>query len=127
MEMLTKAALPLGTSKKTWVWEKVCYPVGQLQGVQLDLPKTVPMEASRLWGHWLAAGAWVQVLPLLPWGLGRRGRTCYGLVFPEPSHRCCLAWGHLPEPGSMAEFSKDHPGIIQPKTKVTTLFAWGLL
>lgn len=46
IEMLIKAALPLGISKKTWVWEKVCYPVGQVQGMQLELPKALPMEAS---------------------------------------------------------------------------------
>lgn len=84
MEMLIKAALPSGTSKKTWVWEKVCYPVGQVQGMQLELPKAVPMEASRCWGHWLVAGARVQILPLLPQGPGRRGRTRYGLICPEP-------------------------------------------
>lgn len=76
MEMLIKAVLPSGTSKKTWVWEKVCYPVGQVQGIQLELPKAVPMETSRCWGHWLAAGAWVQVLPLPPQGPGRRRREC---------------------------------------------------
>lgn len=69
MEMLIKAALPPGTSKKTRVWEKVCYPVGQVQGMQLELPRAVPMEAPGRWGRWLVAGARVQVLPLLPQGL----------------------------------------------------------
>lgn len=71
MEMLIKAALPSGTGKKTWVWEKACYPVGQVQGMPLELPKAVPVEASGCWGHWLTAGAQVQVL--LPQGLGRGG------------------------------------------------------
>lgn len=66
MEMLIEAALPSGTSKKTWVWEAVCYPVGQAQGMQLELPKVVPMEATGCWEHWLVAGAWVQAL--LPQG-----------------------------------------------------------
>lgn len=62
MEMLFEAGLPSGTSKKTWVWEKVCYPVGQMQCLQLELPEAVPVEASRHWRHCFPAGAWVQVL-----------------------------------------------------------------
>lgn len=48
----------------------------------LELPQAVPMGASGCWGHWLTAGAQVQLL--LPQGLGREGTMSHGLVFPEP-------------------------------------------
>lgn len=88
MEMLIKAALPSGTGRKTWVWEKAYYPVGQVQGMPLELPKAVPVEASGCWGHWLTAGAQVQAL--LPQGLARNNVPWVGV--PRAWQCPCLPW-----------------------------------
>lgn len=52
-----------GQARKHGCGKKVCYPVGQMQCLQLELPKAAPVEASRHWRHCSPAGARVQVLP----------------------------------------------------------------
>ena len=90
--MLIKVAWPSGTSRKTWVWEKVCYPVGQVQGMQLEFPKAVPMEALGRWGHRLTAGARVQVLLLLPQGLGTGAEEEHAMGWFAQSLASAAVW-----------------------------------
>lgn len=46
-----------GQARKHGCGKKVCYPVGQMQCLQLELPKAAPVEASRHWRHRFPAGA----------------------------------------------------------------------
>lgn len=98
------------------MWEKACNPVGQVQGMPLELPQAVPMGASGCWGHCLTAGAQLQVL--LPQGLGKGGKMSHGLVFPEPGsatvwHESLTPWQNS------ARCTWHHPA--------QTLFKWGLV